>query len=114
MERSEPLTRDSIEETVNRVVVEEFEAEPDELSEETRLREDVGLDSLDAVDLVIALELAFGFRIPEEEIKGIRTLGDIYERIGANSGSQDGSGVAEDGAAGDGQPATENASAGEP
>jgi acyl carrier protein len=71
--------------TVNRVVVEEFEAEPDVLVAESRLREDLGLDSLDAVDLVVALELAFGYRIPEQDVKDIRTLGDIYDRIRAHA-----------------------------
>ena len=86
MERSTSATRDEIVETVNRVVEEEFEAEPELLVAESRLREEIGLDSLDAVDLVIALELAFGFRIPAEEVKEIRTLGDVYERIHAHAG----------------------------
>ena len=88
MERSASMSRETIVETVNRVVLEEFEAEPEELTAESRLREDIGLDSLDAVDLVISLELAFGFRIPEEEVKGIRTLGDIYDRISAHDDEQ--------------------------
>jgi len=87
MEPPASLTTEAIIETVNRVVTEEFEAEPDVLVAESRLREEIGLDSLDAVDLVISLELAFGFRIPEEEVKGIRTLGDIYDRIRAHSDS---------------------------
>jgi len=86
MERSAQLTRESIVDTVHRVVMEEFEAEPEVLTSESRLREDIGLDSLDAVDLVISLELAFGFRIPAEEVKGIRSLGDIYDRIQAEAG----------------------------
>jgi len=85
MESPTSLSRETIIDTVNRVVVEEFEAEPEALAAESRLREDIGLDSLDAVDLVISLELAFGFRIPAEEVKGIRTLGDIYERICAHA-----------------------------
>ena len=88
MEPSTRLTREEIIETVNRVVVEEFEAEPETLAAESRLREEIGLDSLDAVDLVIALELSFGFRIPEEEVKEIRTLGDIYEKIHAHAGTE--------------------------
>ena len=79
------MTREQIIDTINRVVEEEFEAEPELLVAESRLREEIGLDSLDAVDLVIALELAFGFRIPAEEVKEIRTLGDIYERILAHA-----------------------------
>ena len=87
MEESSTLTSDEIVATVNRVVLEEFEPEPELLVAESKLREDIGMDSLDAVDLVVSLELAFGFRIPEEEIKGIRTLGDIYERIRAHAGT---------------------------
>ena len=88
MEPPASLTQETIVEMVNRVVAEEFEAEPEVLVAESRLREEIGLDSLDAVDLVISLELAFGFRIPEEEVKGIRTLGDIYERIRVQADSE--------------------------
>jgi acyl carrier protein len=69
--------------TVNRIMVEEFEAEEEQLKPEANLRKDLGLDSLDGVDLVIALELAFGFRIGEDEIRGIETLGDVYDRVRA-------------------------------
>ena len=68
---------------VNRIMVEEFEAEEEQIKPEANLRKDLGLDSLDGVDLVIALELAFGFRIGEDEIRGIETLGDVYDRVRA-------------------------------
>ncbi|MCI0546849.1 MAG: acyl carrier protein [Candidatus Rokubacteria bacterium] len=77
---------DAILETVNRVMMEEFEAPPEKLRPEARLRDDLGMDSLDGVDLVVALEVAFGFRIPEQQARGIRTLGDVYERIRAHVG----------------------------
>jgi acyl carrier protein len=79
-------TADAIVETVNRVMIEEFEATPDKLRPESRLRDDLGLDSLDGVDLVVALEVAFGFRIPEQQARGIRTLGDVYDRIRSHLG----------------------------
>ena len=41
------------------------------------------MDSLDGVDLVVALEKTFACRIPEEEARGIRTLGDIYAKVQA-------------------------------
>lgn len=78
------IRADVIVETVNRVMTEEFEATPDKLRPEARLRDDLGMDSLDGVDLVVALEVAFGFRIPEQQARGIRTLGDVYERIRAH------------------------------
>jgi len=73
--------RDQIIAVVNRLMVEEFEAEEEQLRPDARLREDLGLDSLDGVDLVIALEAEFGFRIREEEIRGIKTLKDVHDRI---------------------------------
>jgi acyl carrier protein len=66
---------------VDRIMIEEFEVEPDALRPEARLAEDLDLDSLDGVDLVVALEKTFSCRIPEEEARGIRTLGDIYARV---------------------------------
>ena len=75
------FSAEQIEDIVRRVMIDEFEAEQDQLRPEARLREDLGLDSLDGVDLVVALEAAFGFRIPEQEARGIRTLGDVHERI---------------------------------
>jgi acyl carrier protein len=85
MSKPAAINTNEIISTVNRVVVEEFETEPEMLVAESRLREDLGLDSLDAVDLVVALELAFGYRIPEQDVKDIRTLGDIYDRIRAHA-----------------------------
>jgi len=81
MESHTTLTTEEVIRIVNRVVVEEFEAEEDRLRPETHLREDLDMDSLDGVDLVVALEVAFEFRIAEEEARGIRTLGDVYERV---------------------------------
>ena len=72
---------------VNRIMIEEFEAEREDLLPAANLRTDLGLDSLDAVDLVVALEVAFGFRIPEQEARAIRTLGDVHERIRKNIGA---------------------------
>lgn len=72
-----------VEAIVDRIMMSEFEVEPDALREDALLGEDLGLDSLDGVDLVVALEKAFGCRIAEEEARGIKTLGDIYRRIRA-------------------------------
>jgi acyl carrier protein len=52
------------------------------MTPETTLFEDMGLDSLDVVDLVIVLETAFSMKIREEEaIRQIRTLGDIHSFV---------------------------------
>jgi len=72
---------------VDRIMIEEFEAEPEQLRPEAKLREDLGMDSLDGVDLVVALEMAFGFRIPEDQARGIRTLADVHDRLRSNIGT---------------------------
>lgn len=76
------MTDQEIMEKVNRVFIEEFEIEASETRAEANIFEDLGLDSLDIVDLVVGLQKAFGVNIRDEEsVRNIRTLGDIYEFI---------------------------------
>ena len=64
---------------IDTTLVSEFELNIDDMSPEASLKDDLGLDSLDRVDMVVVLEKAFGFKMGEEEaIKAIRTLGDIH------------------------------------
>lgn len=73
------MTSQEIIERIDRSIAEEFEIDPGEMTPEKTLFQDLGLDSLDIVDLVIVLETAFRFKIREEEgIRNIRTLGDIH------------------------------------
>lgn len=73
------MTQQEIIDTVNSALVEEFELDPADMQPELSIYQDLGLDSLDTVDMVIVLEGAFKFKIREEaEIKQIRTLGDIH------------------------------------
>jgi len=68
----------------NRVFEESFEIEKERLKPEAHIFTDLGLDSLDVVDLVAALQKSFGVNIrSEEKIRNIRTLQDIYEFISA-------------------------------
>jgi acyl carrier protein len=76
------MTDQKIVELINSSLAEEFEFDLAEMTPETTLFEDMGLDSLDVVDLVIVLESAFGIKIREEEaIRKIRTLGDIHSFV---------------------------------
>jgi acyl carrier protein len=69
-------------ERINSALAEEFELDPAAMTPEATLFDDLGLDSLDVVDMVIVLEGAFGFKIREEEaIRQIRTLSDIHQFI---------------------------------
>lgn len=66
-------------EKVNEVFVENFELDPDELKATAHIFMDLGLDSLDIVDLVVSLQQKFGVQIRNDErIRSIRTLEDLY------------------------------------
>ena len=68
-----------IEKLVNEIFVETFEIDPEELTADKKIFEDLGLDSLDIVDLIVGLQKRFGISLRDnEEIRQIRTLGDIY------------------------------------
>ena len=71
-----------IKKLVDEVFVEAFEIEPARLRSEMRIFEDLGIDSLDIVDLVVALQKKFKIQIRDDErVRQIRTLGDIYNFI---------------------------------
>jgi acyl carrier protein len=66
-------------ELINTSLMEEFELDRTRLVPEAHLRDDLGLDSLDRVDMVIVLQNTFKFKIREEgEIREITTLGQIH------------------------------------
>lgn len=67
---------------INKVFEESFEIEKARLVPQAHIFTDLGLDSLDIVDLVVALQNAFGVKIRnEEKVRDIRTLEDIYQFI---------------------------------
>lgn len=74
------MTREEIITLVNNVFVEQFELDLAELLPEKNLFEDLGLDSLDIVDLLVELHKTFGVALRQnEEIRSVRTLGDVYD-----------------------------------
>lgn len=79
------MSEQEIRERVHRLLVNIFELNGVELGAESTLYDELGLDSLDSVDLVVALEKEFGFKIvrsvDEERITGMRKLQDVYEFI---------------------------------
>ncbi len=72
---------DNIIEIVNQILEEEFEIDQDLLKPKALLNEDIGLDSLDAVDLIVMVDKKLGVRIEEEEARNIKTLEDVYNII---------------------------------
>jgi len=76
------MTEQEIIERVDASLAEEFELDRSIMRPEATLFDDLGLDSLDMVDMVIALEHAFRIKIrDEEEIRKIRTLSDIHRFV---------------------------------
>ena len=76
------MTEQEIIEKTNKVFEESFEIEKERLVPQAHIFTDLGLDSLDIVDLVVALQNSFGVKIRNEEgVRDIRTLQDIYQFI---------------------------------
>ena len=69
---------------VNEVFEESFEVPPEKLQPDKLIFDDLGLDSLDIVDLVVALQKKFDVQIrSDERVRTIRTLGDIHRLVQA-------------------------------
>ena len=67
---------------INDSLVEEFELESSAMVSEAEIFDDLGLDSLDIVDMVVVLEGALGIKIRDDEgLREIRTLGDIHRFV---------------------------------
>jgi acyl carrier protein len=75
------MTEQEVRDRVNKILEEAFELTPDKLVPEANLRDELGLDSLDGVDLIVALEKAFQVKIKEVEARQIDTVGKIYAKI---------------------------------
>ncbi len=75
----------SIDERVKTIVVEQLGVKPEQVTPEASLIDDLGADSLDTVELVMALEEEFETEIPDEEAEKIRTVGQIMEYIKARA-----------------------------
>lgn len=71
----------TLKDRVNNLVASEFELEPETIRPDADLYKDLGLDSLDAIDLVVALERNFGFKVEEGAAKLIRTVSQLYEFV---------------------------------
>jgi acyl carrier protein len=75
------MTKTEIVEIVNNFLVEEIEIDEDKIHDEALLKEGLGIDSLDFVDIVVIVERHFGFKIKPEEMTGIKTLSQFYDYI---------------------------------
>lgn len=71
-------------EKIKKIVADQLGADADEITMESTFIEDLGADSLDVVELVMAMEDEFDMEIDEDEAENISTVGDVVEYIKAN------------------------------
>ncbi|MEA2083156.1 MAG: acyl carrier protein [Thermodesulfobacteriota bacterium] len=72
----------AIRQQVVEVIAEEFELDPEDLKPKATFYEDLDLDSLDAVDMVVALEKSFGMKLSDEEaFRAVRTMDDLFNLV---------------------------------
>lgn len=66
---------------VKELISEQLDVKADDITEASSIQDDLGADSLDVVDLVMALEDEFEIEIPEDQVENIKTVGDIVKFI---------------------------------
>ena len=75
----------SVEQKVKEIIVEQLGVEESQVTDNAKFVEDLGADSLDTVELVMALEEEFALEIPDTEAEKIRSVGDAVTYIKANA-----------------------------
>jgi acyl carrier protein len=75
----------SIEERVKDIIVEQLGVNADQVTPEAKFIEDLGADSLDTVELVMAFEEEFGVEVPDEEAEKLQSVGDVVKYISDNT-----------------------------
>jgi acyl carrier protein len=73
--------RKSIEEKVKDIIVEQLGVNPEQVTPQASFIEDLGADSLDIVELVMAFEEEFGVEVPDEDAEKLQTVGDVIKYI---------------------------------
>ena len=75
------MTRQEIEEKVRNFLIEDLEIDEDKIFADAKLKEDMGIDSLDFVDIPVIVKRDFGFKIKSEEMAGVKTVSQFCDYI---------------------------------
>ena len=82
------MSDSSIEEKVKDIIVEQLSVNAEQVNPDAKFIEDLGADSLDTVELVMAFEEEFSIEVPDEEAEKLQTVGDMIRYV-ESSGSSD-------------------------
>ena len=74
-------------ENVRKIIAEQVNKNPEDISLEDRVLEDLGADSLDIVELSMSVEEEFGVKIGDEDMEKLRTVGDIVAFVDSKTGA---------------------------
>lgn len=80
------MNRTEIEEKVKDFLIEDLEIDEEKIYPEARLKEDMGIDSLDFVDIVVLVDKNFGFKLKAEEMAGVDTYAKFCDYIESKIG----------------------------
>lgn len=75
------MNKDEILKQINDFLIDEFEVDEESLTPEANLKKDLGIDSLDFVDIAVIVDQKFGIKIKGEEMGDVRKLDDFYNYI---------------------------------
>lgn len=75
------MDRKEIEEKVKAFLIEDIEVDEDKIFPDAKLKDDLGIDSLDFVDIVVLVNNKFGFKIKQEEMVGVNTFSKFCDYI---------------------------------
>ena len=78
----------AVQDKITEIIVEQLGVKPEEVVPEASFVDDLGADSLDTVELVMALEEEFGIEIPDEDAEKIQTVGDAIKYIEEKSAAK--------------------------
>ena len=81
------MSENSIEEKVKDIIVEQLGVNPEQVNPEAKFIEDLGADSLDTVELVMAFEEEFSIEVPDEDAEKLQTVGDVITYVESNKES---------------------------
>ncbi len=80
------MTRKEIDAKVREFLIDDLEIDEEKISDEALLKDDLGIDSLDFVDIVVIVERKFGFKIKPEDMAGVMTLRQFCDYIESRMG----------------------------